>query len=312
MNVLLTGGSSFTGLWFAESLAAAGFQVTAPLQRAAKDYEGLRATRVQRLAKVAVIVEACPFGGDAFLALTRERAFDLLCHHAAQVTNYKSPDFDVASALRDNTHNLPRILAGAKGLRAVMLTGSVFEADEGAGTEPRESFSPYGLSKTLTGSVFRYWCSHYKIPLTRFIIPNPFGPYEEPRFCHYLMGCWAKGQEAVVKTPDYIRDNIPVSLLAKAYADAAKRILAGEAIAHLAPSFYAESQGKFARRFAREVGARLGLPCELELPPQSDFSEPLARINTDKVDTAHLNWDEKAAWDDLAVYYRAAYVGLKG
>ena len=30
----------------------------------------------------------------SFLALIRESGWDILCHHAADVTNYKSPDFD--------------------------------------------------------------------------------------------------------------------------------------------------------------------------------------------------------------------------
>ncbi len=308
MTVLLTGASSFTGLWFAESLAAAGFDVVAPLRLASEDYEGLREARVQRLARVATIVDSCPFGSDAFVALLRDRAIHTLCHHAAQVENYKSLDFDAAEALRLNTYNLRLVLENAKALRSVVLTGSVFEADEGAGTQPREAFSPYGLSKTLTGEVFRYWCGHNKLPLTRFVIPNPFGPYEEPRFCHYLMKTWSSGHVAEVKTPDYVRDNIPVSLLAKIYADGVARIAGGERLERMAPSFYAESQGAFTQRLAREMKARLPLACAVDLLPQTEFVEPLVRVNTDKTDVARFGWNEIAAWDDLATYYQATYL----
>jgi len=308
MNILLTGANSFTGMWFAESLAAAGYRVVAPLQRAAKDYTGTRGSRVERLGKVAEIVEACPFGSDDFLSLVQNNTFDAICHHAAQMTDYKSLSFDATAAVCENTRNLSKILENTRNLRAVILTGSVFEADEGIGTEPREAFSPYGLSKTLTGSVFRYWCGHLKIPLTRFIIPNPFGPYEEQRFGHYLMSCWAKKQTATVKTPDYIRDNIPVSLLAKIYADTVKRTLNNEKIVHIAPSFYAESQSTFTQRMAREMTTRLSLPCAVELLPQTEFIEPLARVNTDRPDTVRLGWDERTAWDNLADYYRETYL----
>ncbi|MDE2030398.1 MAG: NAD(P)-dependent oxidoreductase [Alphaproteobacteria bacterium] len=308
MTILLTGASSFTGLWFAENLAASGHRVLAPLPRARDDYEGIRAVRVARLAKVAEITENAPFGGNAFLDLARDPAIRLLCHHAAQVAGYKSPDFDVTAALRANTLNLERVLETMKDLQAVILTGTVFEADEGrGGTGPREAFSPYGLSKTLTAQAFRFRCHHHHVPLTKFVIPNPFGPYEEPRFCAYLMGCWAKGEKAVIKTPDYIRDNIHISLLAQCYADCVARILDGETIAHYAPSGYAESQGAFAQRMVREIGSRLDLPCGLDLQRQSDFSEPLARVNTDAVDTARLGWNEKDAWDRLADYYRTPY-----
>jgi nucleoside-diphosphate-sugar epimerase len=308
MNILLTGASSFTGLWFAEALAGQGLRVIAPLQRAIANYQGTRGARVQRLARVAEIIEECPFGSPAFLALAASREIDVLCHHAAQVTDYKSPDFDAIAALRDNTFQLPQILAALKDLRAVVLTGSVFEADEGIGTEPRQAFSPYGLSKTLTGQVFRYRCARAGIPLTRFIIPNPFGPYEEQRFCHYLMSRWAKRQAAGSATPDYVRDNIHVSLLALAYADAVKRIAGGEAIAHLAPSGYAETQAAFTQRLAAAMRSRLPIDCVVEALPQMDFSEPLARTNKDEPDIVRLGWDEQKTWDDLAAYYRSIYL----
>ena len=44
MRVLLTGGSSFTGCWFARGLALAGHEVTATLR--SSSYDGVRAERV--------------------------------------------------------------------------------------------------------------------------------------------------------------------------------------------------------------------------------------------------------------------------
>ena len=49
-RILLTGASSFTGLWITEALAAAGHEVVAPLTRDADAYSGLRGERVARLA----------------------------------------------------------------------------------------------------------------------------------------------------------------------------------------------------------------------------------------------------------------------
>jgi hypothetical protein len=40
---------------------------------------------------------------------------------------------------------------------------------------------------------------------------------------------------------------------------------------------------------------------------QSDFSEPRIRINTDQLNAAALGWDEKAAWDAIADYYRQVH-----
>ena len=103
-----------------------------------------------------------------------------------------------------------------------------------------------------------------------------------------------------------MRDNIHVSLLAKAYAAFVGENAAPGATRRLNPIGYAESQGAFTRRLRDEVAARLGLPCRLELGTQIEFPEPPVRINTDLCDMATLRWDEAQAWDDFVRYYRAA------
>lgn len=311
MKILLTGASSFTGLWFARALAEAGHAVTAALRRpVAADAGGVRGERVRRLARLLRVVESAEFGGEQFIALVRDGGFAVLCHHAARVADYRSRDFDVAQALAENTRQLATVLrAGmAGGLGAVVLTGSVFEPDEGAGDEPRRAFSPYALSKAATAAVFRFWCQELGLKLAKFVIPNPFGPFEEKRFCDFLLRRWAAGEAASVRTPLYVRDNIPVSLLARAYCDVLGALPSLPDYSHHAPSFYVETQGAFAQRFAGEIGRRLGLPCRLELPEQTDFSEPMVRINTARCDPARLGWDEAAAWDELAAYYRGVHL----
>ena len=106
-----------------------------------------------------------------------------------------------------------------------------------------------------------------------------------------------------MRTPEYVRDNIHVSLLARAYADFAGRLPEGGWTGTLGPSGYREPQGAFAQRFAREIGARLGIETPLELLEQTDWSEPAVRMNTDEVDAESLGWDEAAAWDELAAWY---------
>src|SRR5437016_9356921 len=190
MRILLTGGSSLTGLAFADRLKAAGHEVVCPLRRAPEAYEGIRRERVERLRQSASLRPRITFGSEEFVSLIREeKPWDLLCHHASEVANYKSADFDPVRALEQNTKNLGNVLTAFKEGRgkAVLLTGTVFEPDEGAGEEPLRAFSPYGLSKGLTWQVFRYYCRAAGVPLGKFVIPNPFGPWEEPRFTAYLM-----------------------------------------------------------------------------------------------------------------------------
>jgi len=184
-----------------------------------------------------------------------------------------------------------------------VLTGSVFEANEGAGSMPLRAFSPYGLSKTLTAAAVAFYADREGFTFEKFVIPNPFGPYEDPRFTAYLMRSWLAGETARIQTPRYVRDNIHVSLLAKAYAAFVGASAPPGTARRLNPSFYPESQGAFAERVRREVATRLGLPCRLEFGVQTEFAEPPVRINTDLPDPGALRWNETQAWDEFVAYY---------
>jgi UDP-glucose 4-epimerase len=312
VRVLFTGGSSFTGSWFVRELAAAGHQVTATFRQRPEAYaDPLRKARVLRAAAVSRPEYGVSFGDERFLALARQEPWDLLAHHGADVTNYRSPDFDAAAALQQNIRSLPSVLEALRtgGCRRVLLTGSVFEAGEGSGSQGLPDFSPYGLSKTLTAQAFRYYCERAGLRLGKFVIANPFGPYEEQRYTHYLMKGWLTGGTPSCANPLYVRDNIHISLLARAYARFASDLPETAGFVRLNPSGYAESQGAFTLRLAAEMRPRLGLPCAVELKRQTEFPEPRVRINTDFPDAAALGWNESAAWDEMAAYYRALVAG---
>jgi len=307
MKILFTGASSFTGYWFVKTLAAAGHQVVCPLRGSNENYEGIRRRRVEQLQTIAYFLPSAPFGSENFLKMARQEKFDLLCHHAAEIASYKSPDFDPLAALKSNTLNLREVLKILK--CPVILTGSVFENDEGADPQMKpdeglRAFSPYGLSKGMTFQVFRHYCFEAGVPLGKFVIPNPFGPFEEPRFTAHLMKHWSEGKIAGVKTPDYLRDNIHVDLLSSVYGQFIGRVAAMKSgCVKINPSGYVEKQGEFAQRVAREVKARTKWNCELKLAKQEDFSEPLNRVNTEPAMKLEPKWDETKAWDGFVDFY---------
>jgi nucleoside-diphosphate-sugar epimerase len=309
MKILFTGGSSFSGMWFVKELAKAGHQVTGIFQRPLEHYEGTRRARIDQILPLITPVFDCTFGDDLFLKLIEQENWDLLCHHAADVTNYKSPDFDPIKAVSNNTKNLTHVIPALQkqGCRQILLTGSVFEQGEGAGTDHLRAVSPYGLSKGLTSAYFDFYTDIHGMKLKKFVIPNPYGPYEEPRFTSFLALEWFSGKVAPVTQPDYVRDNIPISLLAKAYVQFAEKLSDGHRFEKFNPSFRPESQGEFTLRLAKEMEKRLKIPCGVELKKQTAFPEPKIRINTDPLDIAKLGWNESEALDELAAYYSASF-----
>jgi UDP-glucose 4-epimerase len=310
MKILLTGASSFTGFWFARVLAERGHTVYATFQGSRDSYDAPRRRRIDALPESVKCLWETSLGSERLLdAVTSEDGWDLVCLHGAYVTGYRNPDFDVVGALRNNTEGLQILLEklAAKGLGNVLATGSVFEAEEGAGEEPLRAFSPYGLSKTLTWKVEQYLAQVLNLRLGKFLIPNPFGPYEEPRFTAYLIKTWYAGKTAEVRTPLYVRDNIHITNLAVHYARYAESLVAGQARLKCGPMGYVESQGSFTLRFAEEMRKRLEIPCEVILGQQTEFSEPLMRVNTQAETLPQSEWNEAAAWDELAAYYKTEF-----
>lgn len=306
MRILLTGASSFTGSWFARELARDGHHVVAVFRGTASSYDGVRGSRVKALDGIVEPVWEAEFGSDRFLDAA-DQDFDLFLHHAAEMMDYRSWDFDALQATAKNTRSGRKLLSrlAERGCKRVMLTGSVFEPYEGVGDAGQRAFNPYGLSKHLTFEWFRLEAERLGLSLGKFVIPNPFGPQEEFRFTSYLAKEWAAGRRPSVGTPVYVRDNIHVSLLAQAYRTACATLPEAPGLIRFAPSGYIESQGAFARRVAREIGARTKWVCEIDEANQTSFPEPLIRTNSVLAAPSEPSWSEAVAWDALAEYYAA-------
>lgn len=304
MRVLLTGASSFTGWWFAHALAAEGHELTVTFQREARAYTGLEAARLADLPAGCTRVYGVSFGDDEFIVLAGS-GFDLVCHHGARVGGYRGADFDVAGALAANTLRAPQVLRAMvdSGCQTLLVTGSVFESGEGQGDAELRAIGGYGLSKAFTWQTLAHHAAEAGIGIAKFVIPNPFGPYEGERFTAHLMRAWMSGRTASVATPSYVRDHVHASALAAAYAGFAGMVAGRPGVHRLGPTGYRESVGAFARRTAFEVAARTGLRCRLELADQLQFTQPRVRVNTDRVELP--GWDESAAWDELVRWYGA-------
>lgn len=304
-RILLTGASSFTGLWIAEALAGAGHEVVATLTRGEGDYPGLRGERVARLAGSAARMFETPLDSDRFRELARTGRFDLFAHHAADIPGYRSPDYDVAAGVARNLAGAEAAVRAAAdgGCRALVATATVFEPGEGGEGPDAPAVSPYGLSKGLTGKALAGFAEDADLAFGRFVIANPFGVLEEGRMGWSLFQAWFRGEPGRVLTPAYVRDNQPVPALAEAYGRLAERLLAAEGPVKLdaRPSGLVGTQGDFARRLAAEAGPRLGLACDLVLNDQVDFPEPRVRVNDEPC--LPPGWTGEAFFDAYAEYY---------
>lgn len=313
LRILLTGGSSFSGYWIARSMAARGHEVVTPLPRDESDYDGVRRERVALLADFAEVVFEAPVGSERLLkCIAAQDRVDVLCVHHAVVGDYRSLDFDVPSAVRDATKDafaITEAVAG-KGATLAMLTRSVFEAGQGVSNDPR-AIGLYAVAKTATVGV---WSEHVRrsaLMQAEFTVTNPFGPYEEPRLVNYLAKAWASGGTPKLRAPSWVRDNIPVHLMAEDYVAMIEQASLGHRVRRV-PSHMVASNLEYARRIADEFGRRWQKPCVVGVDPVSETGEPHLRIGRDRVEWADHGLDESVFWDEYAAYYATALASRPG
>lgn len=302
MEVLLTGASSFTGLWFARALAMAGAKVTAVYRRPFDAYTGLRRLRVIQGETWCTQHFEVPWGSERFHELVASQRFDVFCHHGAQVSDYRSDRFDVQGAVEHNTREMDRTLGQlARWKTRVVVTSSLFEGGVGRGTRPDDDMYPYGRSKRLTAERMAVLCGVHGLPFHRFVVGNPFGPMETPKFAQYLAKCWLSGEVPTVRAPEYVRDYQPVDLLAATYAAFVRS--PGQQI--LCPSGFALRGEAFAHKMSAELSARWGLPCPVNTAHQKESCEPMIRVGLHPMDERAHGWISSAFWDRLSAYYHS-------
>lgn len=294
MRILITGPSSFTGAYFIEALSKAGHDVHATCTQSVTSYTGVRALRVQKAALHATVHEGIEFGDDAFIRLIMEQSFDVYCHHGAWTKDYRGMDYDFQHAFAVNTRSADRVcrLLSENGCRKIIVSGSIFE-------EANPVFSPYGLIKKLTTETFQLYGTHFGLHVSKFVIPNPFGPLDNPKLLDYLAREWHAGRVPRIQTPDYVRDNIPVDLLAMGFAHWVEECSEHKGTSAFRPSGYVSTMAEFVGRLSTEFRRRVHWNCEAEMAEQTDCSQPMTLVNDTALQPLFSEWDEEAFWNEL-------------
>lgn len=309
MKLVFTGSGSFTGYWILKELVFNGFDVIPLFEENESKTVGIRKIRVLELSKLTRCYFNINYGSKIFFDfLSSLNKIDIFSHHFFYTKDYKSKEYDVLESLDISVGNINLLFKKLKklGCKFFVLTGSSFEGNEGKGDKELKPFSPYGLAKSLSSDIFKYYCSNYGIKFCKFVIPNPFGPYEEYKFTSYLADNWLNNQVAIIKTPDYVRDNIPVDLLAKSYSYFLKKIKDNN-FYKLNPSGYVETNLNFVKRFKKEFKKRLNLKCDYKVEKDLNLTEPLKRYNNDNMFKIIKGYDENVFWEDLINFYKNCY-----
>ena len=295
MRILITGPTSFSGAFIIEALAKAGHEVVTTFTKSVSEYTGVRELRAQKAAANATIHEGVCFGDAHFLSLLQSESFDVFCHHGAWTHDYNSMDYDFESAFATNTQSMNLVCqALAKnGCQKIIVSGSIFEEGE-------ELFSPHGLVKKMTAQTTAFYGMHFGMHVSKFVIPNPFGPLDNPKLIDYLGREWHADRMPCIRTPLYVRDNIPVTLMALGFVHWVEECPTTVGTSSYAPAGYISTMGQFVERVAMELRSRLGLACAVEMGTQTDFSQPMVLVNDTPIQHQFPEWNESDFWTELA------------
>ena len=299
--VLLTGGSSFPACGSRRAWRRRGMRLS-PRCAAGRTTTGACGPSGWRGWAAAEVIFNHDFHSAEFLDLVAARPWQILAHHGADIAGYREAAYDVVAGIERNAAGAKDILARLPQGASVIVTGTTFEAGEGMSDPHDPALSPYGLSKGLTNQIWRHLAIWQGLQFSKFVIAAPFGPWEEGRFAWSLFQRWMAGEPGLVRTPNYVRDNLPAPLLGLSYARLAAKMLQGGCPDHTArPSGIVGSQSAFARRVAAEASRRLGRLCAVEDAANPSEPEPRERINSEPVHDPL--WDEPAFWDSYVDYY---------
>jgi UDP-glucose 4-epimerase len=302
-TILLTGISSFSGSFIAKYLLEEGFNVVGVVS---KNWIN-DSDKNQRLKS---LTHSSNLRLIEYSEYSDIKEVDILCLHGTSTLNYRDKNFDTFRAVAE-TFEYNRSLIHHFPHSFVIHTGTFSEPNESFGTELDRSFNNYSLSKAIIYDLTKSLFSDSRL-LIKFVMPNVFGPLESRKFIDYLLKSWAEGKVPTVSSPNYIRDNVPIDLLARHYLYVVKNISNLKQFDKIYPSKYIESNKDFSLRYKREFEKRTGIPLSINFNDLHEYFEPRIRVNSDFSENFVESWDEKDSWDHTVEYGLKVYSNYLG
>lgn len=285
---VITGSTSFSGIWFTKTMLDQGWDCIAVTQNS-KVLSPAVEKRLRWIRK-----DYPTFDFVQLDDLQTYKSIDAVCLHGTATFDYRNPNFEIEKAVVQTIEVSEKVINFFPNARFIH-TGTFSEPNESFGDNNRNSFNPYSTSKQLIYEKHREMVKSGQ--LLKYVMPNPFGPLENHKFTGYLIQEWADGKTPVVKTPNYVRDNVPIDLLAKHYVLTVSDFLESAETKTVWPSKYIESNLSFSKRYAREFQSRTGIHVEISAPQFHDYLEPRFRVNQDYCEDRVRNWNEDLSWE---------------
>ena len=291
IKIIISGVSSFSGAHFAYQMLEEGFEVYG-FSRNVSDWTSEQDARIRWIRK-----KFPEFQIFDLVELNKISHLEIsaILLHGGVTLDYRNKSFDVQAAVKESLE-VNEILMSYFPKAAIMQTGTFSEPDESSGEYPRSSFNPYSTSKALIWQELKKRYSS-KRKMAKYVMPNPFGPLESKRFTDYLLKSWAQKLVPEISFPFHVRDNVPIDLLRLHYSESVKRFLNDEKRSIFYPSKYPETVLAFAERYSREISKRSNLQLQLKIKLNSEYIEPIVRVNSEPCEWTVKNWNENLSWN---------------
>ena len=135
----------------------------------------------------------------------------------------------------------------------------------------------YGKSKSITYNKLKEVCNKFNLKFKSIYITNPWGIYEEKKLNYYFINNWINDKEAIVKFPNYIRDNIYIDKLTEQYG---KLIYSKSKKVDYFPTGYCSTNEAFIKALKKEFEKFFNTKANVKFIYNLKHQQPRIRINS--------------------------------